>query len=67
MTAGVHYMPYADTIEDLVSVVDSLLKDPVKRQEICTAAKQHVLSKHTYAHRALSILDLFNLNLYNIL
>ena len=66
MVPGVHYVPYADTIESLINVVDDLLKNPAKIEEIRIAAKQHVLAKHTYAHRVLSILDLFGLNIFKV-
>jgi hypothetical protein len=57
MKAWVHYVPYADTTDSLVNVIDNLLQQPEKIEEIRLAAKKHVLENHTYANRVLQILD----------
>ena len=54
---GVHYMSYNDTLEDFKDKLRYLLDHPEVVKKIVSAGKKEVLSKHTYAHRCLSILD----------
>lgn len=54
---GEHYIAYDDTMEDLHQKIDDLLKDPERMKGITDKAKAHVLDRHTYAHRALQIVQ----------
>lgn len=57
LTPWKHYVPYNDTIEDLVKVVDSLISNLEKVEQISWEARNYVLNNHTYAHRAIQILN----------
>jgi hypothetical protein len=66
MQDGVHYVSYADTTESITNVVDKLLQDPNRIEQIRTAAKKHVLENHTYANRVVSILNSLGIKYYDI-
>jgi spore maturation protein CgeB len=53
---GVHYMGYSSN-EELVEVLDRLLKDDELRNKIARQAREHFLQHHTYKHRAQSIIN----------
>ncbi len=53
---GVHYLVYRDEAS-LLKVVRELLADPARSASMGQAARQRVLERHTYAHRAASLLD----------
>jgi hypothetical protein len=53
---GVHYFTYTDEVS-LLELVRELLSDPVRCAAIGSAAREHVLAGHTYAHRVASLLD----------
>jgi hypothetical protein len=52
---GVHYLTYADE-SMLLRLVRELLADSERCAAMGAAARQHVLSSHTYAHRSASLL-----------
>lgn len=56
---GEHFMPYNDTIEDLERAIETLINNPDIMKSISEKAQKHVLAKHTYAHRARSVLNDF--------
>lgn len=56
MEPWVHYMPYKDTIDSLKEVIDYLFSHPDQISFIRANAKEHVLERHTYAHRVIEIL-----------
>jgi hypothetical protein len=57
---GVHYIPYADTIEDLDRVLKNLNESQMSA--VVEKAESHVLNNHTYAHRVKQILKILNIN-----
>jgi hypothetical protein len=52
---GVHYIVYPDE-SALLEIVRALLVDPMRCEAIGRAAKQRVLERHTYRHRANTLL-----------
>ena len=48
---GRHYLCYRDA-DDLLRLVRELLADPIRLQSMGEAARSHVISVHTYQHRA---------------
>lgn len=56
MEPGKHYVPYDDTTEGLDKVLDNLLSNPEKMEQIAKQAQEHVLANHTYAHRAKEVI-----------
>jgi hypothetical protein len=61
LTEGEHYVPYNDTVEDIDKVLGGLYEDPDRMKRITDAAEKHVLNNHTYSHRVMQILDLFEI------
>jgi len=59
---GKHYLSYNDTIGDAERVIKSLFNEPEKANKIAEDAESHVLANHTYANRALMILDALNID-----
>ena len=57
MKPWLHYAPYMDTIDSLIDTINFLLSHPDKIEIIRANARQHVLDNHTYAHRAVQILE----------
>lgn len=55
LTEGVHYISYDDTIEGLEKVLNDLTEE--RMNKIACMAEKHVLKNHTYAHRALQVLE----------
>jgi hypothetical protein len=53
---GEDFLEYRDDAS-LLAAIDSLLADDEKREQIGARAQRHVLSGHTYRHRAEKILD----------
>ena len=53
---GEHLVLYKD-IDDAVAKAKALLGDPERRERIAQAGEKEVVSKHTYYHRALDILE----------
>lgn len=56
---GNHYVVYQDR-NDLRDKLNYYLKNPEKTQEIATAGRRHLLSKHTYKQRAREVLLMIN-------
>lgn len=54
---GTHYVSYQDEAS-LIRVMRSLLADPSRCAVMGEAARQHVLTRHTYLHRAQRLLDI---------
>lgn len=53
-----HYVPYADTVEDLEKTLNLLFENKESSLDrIAAKAKEHVLKHHTYAHRAREVLS----------
>ncbi|MHB8742007.1 MAG: CgeB family protein [Sulfuricaulis sp.] len=50
-----HFVQYQDEAS-LLRAIEMLRQDPARGQEIGAAARGHVLSQHTYAHRAKALL-----------
>jgi hypothetical protein len=50
LEAGVHYLPLAEDLSDLATVM-AQFRDPAVRTRIADAALAHVLAAHTYRHR----------------
>lgn len=48
---GRHYLSYRDA-DNLLQLVRELLADPVRLQSMSEEARSHVISSHTYQHRA---------------
>jgi len=55
-TEGVHYMAYSSP-EELLAVVDKLLKNDDLREYIAFNARKHFLEHHTYGHRVQTIIN----------
>ena len=55
-TPGEDFLEYRDDAS-LIAAIDSVLADEGKREEIGARAQKHVLSGHTYRHRAERIVD----------
>ena len=66
MTPGLHYASYNDTIDGLIEVVDDILSHPDKAKFIIENAKKHVLTNHTYAHRAKQVLEAFSAPFFQV-
>ena len=58
---GIHYLTYKDE-KSLAILVKELLQDPSRCREIGETARSHILSQHTYAHRAHEIIKIINSN-----
>ncbi len=54
---GIHYLTFKDEAS-LLQVIHKILAQPLIQEEIGNAAKQLVLEKHTYDHRAKKILEI---------
>lgn len=54
---GEHYLEYRDK-HTLLTLIRSLLQDPERCRGIGDAARRQVMERHTYQHRAESLLDL---------
>lgn len=52
-----HYVPYDDTIESLENTLKDLFGKEEKFKRIAKQAESHVLSHHTYAHRAREVIS----------
>lgn len=53
---GVHYLSYADE-QDMLAKFKMVLRDPVRCRSIGDAARERVLSQHTYDHRVEQIVQ----------
>ena len=59
---GIHLLGY-DTVEEAIEIAEAALSDPERMAQIGAAAREAVLSRHTYAHRAREIVALLDLHL----
>lgn len=53
-----HHCFYYDTLEGIVSIVESLRKDTCLRAAVATRAKSLVLGSHSYKHRCLALVNI---------
>jgi hypothetical protein len=62
---GEDFLEYRDDAS-LLAAIDSLLADDGKREQIGARAQRHVLSGHTYRHRAEKILDVLAATVHRV-
>jgi hypothetical protein len=54
---NIHYLSYDDTIEGMHQVLQKILNEPMAMKKIVDSAKKHVMENHTYAHRAIQVIN----------